>query len=220
MWWKSFFKKSLDIILDLLFPKHCIICDKTVFEFTDVALCRNCLGKEQTPKYIKDDKFIFDEAVCVLKYQDVVKDVMLRYKFKSIKYYSKAYAHLMIEAVKDREYFKDALICSVPLSAGRDRPYNQTAVIAKEIADLWQSEYIEDLLLKCREVKPLSKMKLPERRFYIEGAFSVNPKYGIFGRDILLIDDIFTSGTTAKECAKTLKMYGANKVYVLCACYD
>lgn len=220
MWWKSFFKKSLNIILDLIFPKHCVVCNKSIMEFTDVALCRDCIAKEQTLLYIKDDKYIFDEAVCVLKYQDAVKDVMLRYKFKSMKYYSKAYAYLMNEAVKDREYFKNALICSVPLSAGRERPYNQTAIIANEVAELWQSEYIEDLILKCREVKPLSKMKLSERRFYIENAFSVNPQYGIFGRDILLIDDIFTSGTTVKECAKVLKMYGANKVYVLCVCYD
>ena len=104
--------------------------------------------------------------------------------------------------------------------AGAKQYHKAPIMIANEVAELWQSEYIEDLILKCREVKPLSKMKLSERRFYIENAFSVNPQYGIFGRDILLIDDIFTSGTTVKECAKVLKMYGANKVYVLCVCYD
>lgn len=220
MWWKSFFKKLSDIILDLFFPKHCIMCDKTVMEFTDIALCGKCLKKKPVPKCIRDDRFIFNEAVCALEYKDAVKDTMLRYKFKSIKYYSKAFAFVMAEAANDRPYFKDALICPVPLSKGRERAYNQTAVIAEEISRKWDSEYIEDLLLKCRELKPLSKMKLNERRFYIEGAFTLNPEYSIFGRDILLIDDIFTSGTTAKECAKILKMYGAHNVYVLCACYD
>ena len=75
-------------------------------------------------------------------------------------------------------------------------------------------------MYKTEEIKPLSSMKLAERRFYIDGAVGVNPQCCVSGKDVLLIDDIYTSGTTTNECAKVLKSYGAHKVYVLCACYD
>ena len=92
--------------------------------------------------------------------------------------------------------------------------------VAKELAARWGTANVEELLYKSREINPLSQMKLPERRFYMEDAISVNPECRVSGRDVLLIDDIFTSGTTTGECAKILKAYGARKVYVLCACYD
>ncbi len=220
MMWKRFFETALDFLLDLIFPKHCAVCEKIIFGYTPMPLCYRCEDMSFNIKCVKDDRFTFDEAIAVLKYEGSAKEAMIKYKFNSVKYYYKAYAYLMDRALKDRPYYKDAIICCVPLSYGRDRDYSQTALIAKELARLWKSEYKEDLLYKCREVSPLSKMKLPERRFYIEGAINVNPQYEIYGKDIVITDDIFTSGTTAEECARVLKMHGAHKVYVICACYD
>ena len=220
MWLKSFFKKLYYIIVELLYPKHCAVCDKHLLMFADIPLCSECALVKHVPKCIRDDKYSFDEAVCALKYEGEVRNVFHKYKFENIKYYAKAYAYFMDKATEDRKYMRDAVICPVPLSSGRDRLYNQTAVIAKELAARWDTENVEELLYKSREINPLSQMKLPERRFYMEDAISVNPECRVSGRDVLLIDDIFTSGTTAGECAKVLKAYGARKVYVLCACYD
>jgi len=220
MWLKSFFKAFVEVCLDLLFPKRCAVCRKTIYGCREAAVCFRCINKKLNPKYVKSKDFFFDEAVCALRYADTAKEAMLKYKFQSIRYYAKAYAFLMDKAAADRPSYREAIICPVPLSKGREREYNQTALIAREIASMWGSEYIEELLCKCREVSPLSKMKLHERRFYIGGSIEVNPEYDVYGKDVLIIDDIFTSGTTANECARMLKMYGAAKVYVLCACYD
>lgn len=217
---KYFFKLVINIVVDFLYPKHCVVCNRMLGEFTDIPICSRCHSKEIIPLCVKDDKYTFSEAVGVLKYEGNVKEVMLKYKFQSVGYYAKAYAYIMDKVTSDRPYLKEAVMCNVPMCEGRDRDYNQTALIAKELSSIWNSEYEPNLLYRCRDVSPLSKMKLDERRFYIKNSISVNPEYNIFGKDVILIDDIFTSGTTAEECARVLKMYGAGKVYVLCACYD
>lgn len=214
------FKRSLSIITDLLYPRHCAVCGKTILGTKKIALCLKCEKKPLKTKVVRDDKFFFDEAVSAVSYKGKAREAMINYKFKSVKYYSEAYACLIDMAVGDRMDFRNAIMCPVPLSKGRKRVYNQTAVIAEKLSKEWDAVYIPDLMYKCREVDQLSKMRLPERKFYIKDSLDVNPQYDIYNKDIVVIDDIYTSGTTANECARTLKMYGAARVFVLCACYD
>ncbi len=220
MWLKRFFRILYEIILDIVYPKRCAVCSRTIVSFTFVSLCSKCRSQTHNPKIVRDDRYLFDEAIGAVKYADEAKEIMLAYKFKYARVYALAYAHLIDMATKDRPHYRNALICPVPLSHGRDRLYNQTALIARRLAELWGSDYEENLLCKCSEVSPLSTMKLVQRRFSIDGSIDVNPEYDIYGRDIVVIDDIFTSGATARECARVLKFYGAARVYVLCACYD
>lgn len=214
------FKRISNTILDFVYPKHCIFCGNSITAYNSMAICDGCKDKEITCKYVRDDRYHFDEAVAVLKYEGAVKNAMLNYKFKSVKYYADTYAYIMDKATKDREYLKKAVICPVPLSKYRKRDYSQTEFLAKELSALWGVEYTPDLLYRSRPVSQLSKMKLPERRFYIHGSIDVNPQYDVYGKDVLIIDDIYTSGTTADECARILKIYGAERVFVLCPCYD
>jgi len=217
---KSFFKYAGKFLKEFLYPKQCVFCNSTIWGFTEHAVCNNCKDADIHIKCVRSDKYAFDEAIGVIKYEKGARKAMGEYKFHGVYYYAYTFAFIMNENTKDRSYLKEALMCPVPLSYGREREYNQTALLAREINKLWNNEYTEDLMYKSREVAPLSKMKLPQRRFYVKNAFSLNPQYDIYGKDILLIEDIFTSGTTADECAKVLKANGANKVYVLAACYD
>lgn len=214
------FKTATCIAMDLIYPRHCAVCGKILGGYNKLALCLPCSANSYVPKVVRDDRYYFDEAVGILKYQSAVKDSMLRYKFKSMKYYATAYAHIMDIATRDRAYLKDAVMCCVPLSNTRNRDYSQTEVVARELAGIWNAQFVPDLLYRIKQVSPLSKMKLPERRFFIKDSLDVNPQYDIYAKDILLIDDIYTSGTTANECARVLKIYGAEHVYVLCPCYD
>ena len=214
------FKIISNIILDFVYPKHCIFCGKLITAYNNMAICGGCKDKEFTCKYVRDDRYHFDEALAVLKYEGAVKNAMLNYKFKSVKYYADTYAYIMDKATKDRDYLRQAIICPVPLSKYRVRDYSQTELLAKELSALWNTPYTPDLLYRSRPVSQLSKMKLPERRFYIRGSIDVNPQYDVYGKDVLIIDDIYTSGTTADECARILKTYGAERVFVLCPCYD
>lgn len=217
---KRLFNTMAQLCLDMIYPRHCALCGKTLGGYNRVAVCGHCDAQSLKTKVVKDDRFYFDEAIGAVKYQDSVKDAMIKFKFKATKYYGGAYAHIMDRASGDRPYFKEAIMCCVPLSKSRNRDYSQTEVMARQLAHMWNSEFAADLLYRRKSVGQISKMKLPERRFFIEGVFDVNPGYDIYSRDILIIDDIFTSGTTANECAKVLKMHGAERVFVLCPCYD
>ena len=114
MWLRSFFKNLYGVVAELLFPKHCAICGRHLLMFADVALCPKCISVKLEPKCVRDDKFAFDEAVSVLRYDGEVKSALRRYKFSNIKYYAKAYAYLMDKATEDRMYLRDAVICPVP----------------------------------------------------------------------------------------------------------
>ena len=167
------FKTISNIALDFIYPKHCIFCGKIITSCGNMAICERCKDNEFTCKYVRDDRYHFDEAIAVLKYEGAVKNAMLNYKFKSIKYYAGTYAYIMDKATKDRDYLRQTILCPVPLSKYRTRDYSQTELLAKELSALWGMEYTSDLLYRSRPVSQLSKMKLPERRFYIRGSIEL-----------------------------------------------
>lgn len=212
--------KFADTLLDIVYPKECIFCHKKINSFGKLAICPKCADTQIKIKIVRDDSHVFDEAVGILKYEGNVRRCMIDFKFRGIKYYGHTFAYEIYRQSCNFGYIKDAIMCCVPISRSRKRAYNQTAVIADELTKMLDQKCCFDLLYKRADIPQLSKMSLSERRMNIRGAFGVNPKYNIYGKDIVVIDDIFTSGSTADECARTLKMYGAANVYVVCACYD
>lgn len=214
------FKNSGEYIKDIFYPRNCIYCGKTIKNFKKLSVCPKCKDIKITPRFIRDDRFLFCEAFGALKYEGVVRDAMLKFKFKSAKYYGYTFAERMYLCRDRFPCFETALICCVPISDSRDRAYNQTEVIANHLAEMLDKKCISDLLYKARDVKPLSKMNKKQRMLCIRGAFAVNPQYDITDKEIVVIDDIFTSGATADECARVLLAAGASKVYIACACYD
>ena len=209
-----------NLIYDTFCPRHCVRCARVINDFRPVALCADCEKLKTVPKIERSDKFAFDGVAAALKYDDNVRWAMLKYKFKSCKYYGAAFEKCMADAFGDYPFFKDSLVCCVPVSRSRNRAYSQTAVIARELCRLLDLPFAEDLILKVKDIAPLSSMTREQRIFSIKGVFDVNPSYDIFGKNIVVTDDIFTSGSTANECALTLKSHGASSVWVACACYD
>ena len=207
-------------MLDLIYPKRCIFCEKAIQNFGSVCICPSCKKIRPVPKIVKDDGFIFDEAVGVLKYEGSVRKSMLKFKFESVKYYGSTFARIIYDTLGSSYIDDDAIMCCVPMSPSRDRKYNQTLIIADGLAKMYNVRLTADLMYKQRDLPPLSKMNVNERKINISGAFEVNPVYNIRNKNVIVIDDIYTSGATANECAKTLKAYGAQRVGIICACYD
>ena len=169
---------------------------------------------------MRDDRYLFTEAFGVLKYEDNVRLTMLKFKFSGLEYYGYTFAERMSLYQDAFPYLKTSVLCCVPISESREREYNQTQIIANHLGNMLDNECVSDLLYKARDIKPLSKMTRTQRRMSIKGAFAVNPKYDLMGRDVVVVDDIFTSGTTANECARVLRAAGAKNVYIACACYN
>lgn len=115
------------------------------------------------------------------------------------------------------------LIVPVPLSRYRkkERGYNQTYLIVKELAKKDKQIIVEDnVLLKIKNVKPQSSLNKTQRQYNIKNAFYVQKESEIRNKKILLFDDVFTTGSTTNECSRVLKEKKAKKIGILTIAKD
>ncbi len=117
----------------------------------------------------------------------------------------------------------DLLVVAVPLfpTKQRERGYNQAVLLAdaalaelKKTIPQWKLQAAHTMLRRKRDTESQFSLTWKGRRRNLKGAFAVDGKASIIGREILLIDDIYTTGTTARECSKALLRAGAAKVWV------
>ncbi|MBR3933145.1 MAG: ComF family protein [Clostridia bacterium] len=208
-------------VLDVFFPKRCVLCNSFVNFGKSISLCTDCKNRlaDHGMVFVNNDKY-YEEAICALEYENCTKDAMTDFKFRNLCYLSKTFAYVLYNKVKNRNFLKDiSFVCPVPLHPSRMRDYNQSALIAKDFSDYSSIPLIDDVLIKIKDITPLSKMTYPQRNYMIKSAFALNPIYDISGKTVCLIDDIYTTSATANECARVLRQNGAKRVYVLCACY-
>ncbi len=128
---------------------------------------------------------------------------MQAYKFRNRPDLHIGFSKLACEILERDGVFFDAVIC-MPIHKNKlsERGYNQSALIAKKIAEYFDVPFYEDLLIKIKETKTQSELKYAERSKNVKGAFSVNKPERINLRTVLLVDDIFTTGFTMREAAK------------------
>jgi len=114
---------------------------------------------------------------------------------------------------------KNWMVVSVPLyeSRMRKRGFNQADLIAEMIAEYFGWEYLKEVLYRNRKTIKQVALKKEKRKLNVLGAFGLtsNLKMGVVNKEILLVDDVWTTGATLKECSKVLKRSGANKVWGL-----
>ena len=109
------------------------------------------------------------------------------------------------------------IVLPVPLHPKRlkERGFNQSGLLAKEFSRMQGLPVSFDLLIRKNWTEPQTRLNRKERLENVKGAFSLCDASAVRGRRVLLIDDVFTTGTTLSECAKTLKKAGASEVHVL-----
>ena len=207
--------KILDFFLDLLFPPKCIFCGE-VLESTNI--CNKCL--EKLP-YTKGDSTVqklpfISKCVSPLYYDGVVRDAILRFKFNGKSNYAGAFAQIMAEYIENNLDCGDISVVSwVPLSRMRmrKRGYNQAQLLAEAIAKRLELPSAP-CLVKIKNNTAQSKTTSAEqRRRNVAGAYKVCDPEFVKDKNILLIDDVVTTGSTLSECSRMLQLSGANKVY-------
>jgi ComF family protein len=230
-------KRIISHITKLIFPQTCLICNQIIdngnfcakdwselhflqkpacnicfqpFEFRidDEALCGKCLQKR--PKYFK--------AISVWAYNEQSRIIIARFKYYDQINLAKYFSELMLKQAQ--EIFPEIdFIVPIPLHKLRiiKRKYNQAAILAKNIAKLSDKKLILDLLVRTKNNQPQASLDQRMRHKNVRGIFRTKEKYltKIKGKNILLIDDVITTGATIESCAQELKSAKANRIYTL-----
>lgn len=210
-----------ECIIDIAFPKHCIFCNKLVPAGKKLCVCNKCSYKVilQRATFADDDGGC-NEVMSPLKYEDNVRLSMLKFKFKGVKYLGYTYAKAMADMIVGRKFYDDdCIITAVPIHRVRDRAYNQSEVIARIMCQLTNKKYCDNLIYKVKAIDRLSGMSNSDKVFYSKDSFYINSNYNVSGKTIIIVDDIYTSGTTLKELASQFRARGAKYVYGITATY-
>lgn len=203
--------------IDFITYPNCKSCGRP-FEFDNGVntICPTCI-KDKRP-VIKYNRSCFE-------YSNIAKSMIFAFKFYDKTNLAKIFAKWMVKAGED--FFKDNkrniktpdVIVPVPLHWTRliTRKYNQSALLANELSKLTDIEVNHQVLKRGKKTKPQVQFNGKARVKNVRDAFVVRKNKGIEvkGKTILLIDDVYTTGATIKECAKALKKEGAEHIYSL-----
>ncbi len=223
-------------LLDWVFPKACFGCGQT-----DAYICSSCINKFSVIKepvcplcHQKSRAGVthprcrkphgLDGLVSIFAYQGLCKRVVGKLKYRLV---TQAFPEF-IEAVVslgDLSQFsgEDWMLVPVPLHASRHRwrGFNQAEYIGQSLAKYLHLDYEPFLLMRHKRTKPQMSLHALDRRDNIKDAFSLRSKFDkeklqvLRGKSIVLIDDVYTTGATMKEAAKTLKRNGFGVVWGL-----
>lgn len=204
-----------DRILRLLYPPKCAFCGKLI-DGENTGVCADCA---KTLPYVRGgavvQKFPFVTACTApLYYETGVRDSLLRYKFAKNTAYAQVYANFLRKSIDENVNNCD-IITWVPLSRRRlrQRGYDQARLICEETAKLMGTD-CRGLLRKKRDIPAQSGTGgLDKRRANVSGVYEVTDSDAVCGKNVLLIDDIVTTGSTFSECARMLMLSGAKHVY-------
>ena len=199
-------------LLELLYPSKCVFCGSLLSrEETDV--CDACRGS--LPYVERQNKHIpfSEKSVAVFYYEAQVRESVLRYKFLGRMHYSAAYGRLLAMCILENE-LKFDLIAHVPVSRARrrQRGYDQAELLCRAVARELGVRRAK-LLRKIRNNPAQSGISAPERRrANVLGVYRADDRELMAGKNILLIDDVMTTGATLSECCRTLLDAGAARV--------
>lgn len=228
-----------DLIISIFFPKRCVNCRAfgkyicndcfTKIQFLDFSKCIECMRPSVSSlthgKCKKRNSL--DGVFVTAEYKSVIKKAVYKYKYEPYIYnLARPLSSLMYENLIQNEIFMGTLstssnvwITCVPLHEKRlrTRGYNQSEKLAKNLSESLNLRFNPNLIKRTRDTVPQFKLKKEERTKNIKDAFSLNPKYKgrLSGKTLFIVDDVFTSGVTLRECGKLLKKGGAKEVYGL-----
>lgn len=237
---RKYFSTSLKYAELLFFPSSCKLCLKSLEENEDRVVCRSCfdsLRQHGSSFCLSCGHFFQDSAeprLCVKclkkkpgymlhrscgQYTGKLKDYILLFKYRGYLVLGKDLAQFMLQTLGTSEeiwWGLDALV-PVPLhpKRKRHRGFNQALVLTKILAREKNKPLIKNCLIKAKNRPPQTVVEAQMRGKNIKGAFAVKNAGNIKDKVILLVDDVYTTGATVKECCGTLLKAGAKEVRVI-----
>jgi ComF family protein len=236
-------KKYKNFFLDLFFPKFCLgckkegiylcqdcrslldinefdycLCDKNPLRLASLARgklsgkCQRCRNKKLSGLYFAlpyKERELTRKLIYQFKYQPYLKE--LSETLASI-----LIEHFVISQKNTDEIWDNSVLIPVPLHKNKlkERGYNQSEELAKELAKILKIPVISNCLIKIKSTAPQMELSKEEREKNLLNAFLIkNPSTIARGKKVFLVDDVYTTGSTMEECANVLKTYGAKQVW-------
>lgn len=225
----------LGALLVQIYPNRCPVCNRVLYEalicpqcaaklkYNTGSVCFSC-GKpleDEEQEYCFDcmeKKHEFRQGRAVFQYQGAVQGILYRYKYSNRRDYTE---FLAAEAARMyagwvRKLGID-LAVPIPLSRKRmrQRGYNQAEVFARRFCELCGLRCSTKLLVRTRNTAPQKKLSAQERKNNMKNAFKINGNVVNLNR-ILLVDDIYTTGSTIDAAALAFRQSGIENIYFLC----
>ena len=235
---KAFLEYSRRTAADLLFPRRCPVCGGVAMpkgrlicpaclkqlSFVSSPACMKC-GKEigsRDQEYCADcirRKKSFERGFALLNYDSRAAVSMAAVKYHNKREYLDFYARAA--ALRFEKQFRQAgiqVIVPVPVHASRlkTRGFNQAAVLAEKLSAELGIPW-EELLIRVKKTDPQKSLGSAERLKNLRGAFEAEQEAGKWER-VLLVDDIYTTGSTAEICSRALLKTGVKQVFVFAVC--
>jgi ComF family protein len=168
----------------------------------------------------------FERAVAFGSYEGGLRELVHLLKFNCIRPAARVLGRMLAEALAglEREFGQETvLVIPVPLFKGkrRQRGFNQAELIARSALKIYDAnqrlQLASGALLRTRDTHSQIGLTSHQRRENLRGAFKVARAAEVNGREVVLVDDVYTTGTTATECSRVLRRAGASKVWVATA---
>lgn len=160
----------------------------------------------------------YDKSLFIMKYDEFSKNLIQKYKYYDQIYLSSFFAKLMSLIIKSNNLQIDYII-PIPLHKKRlfERKFNQSAILSKKISEFLQINHLSQGIIKIKNTPKQSELSEQERILNSKGVYHVNTKYInlLKGKNILIVDDVYTTGSTINECSKVLKKEKVNKIYAI-----
>jgi ComF family protein len=232
------------MILDMIYPARCPLCGEIVIP-KGRLVCKAC---EDKPSLVKEPRckkcskpielnekeycsncerrsFHYDSGFSVWVYDDVMRQSIANFKYHNKKEYAAYYTSEILKNYGDRirRLLPDAIVpIPVHISKYIERGYNQADILARGLGKELQIPVLSDLLLRTKKTLPQKKLNDKERLRNLMEAFQLNDKlaatYPKKLSRILLVDDIYTTGSTMEACTNVLKTNGIKEVYFIVLC--
>ncbi|MDI6758113.1 MAG: ComF family protein [Candidatus Omnitrophota bacterium] len=234
--------KFINALVNIVYPKKCLACkEKLKIHLQNELICAKCLKniKKNTPPFCSScgrhlvktnfaknicpsclrGKLHFDRAFSPYTYKGSIKRLIHEFKYKGKDYLGSPLGAMMIDFINEYNLpinYIDFII-PVPLHKTklREREFNQAQVLAEAIAKKFNKGLLTETLTRQRYTRAQADLEINERLKNVKGSFSITNPQVIKGKNLLVIDDVLTTGATSSEAAAALKEAGANIVFIL-----
>lgn len=215
------------MLLDFLFPRRCLGCGQWGKYFCQECLKKIKLIERQICPVCKklavsgkthprcQTKYSLNGLVSIFAYEGIIKQAIGKLKYKFI---TDLAEELIGLTSKHMSYSKSSILIPVPLHPRRQRwrGFNQAELLGRILAEKFNWQVRTDILVRHKHTKPQVDLKGKERKKNIRGAFKITPKAKIKNlKKVWLFDDVWTTGSTLRECGQVLKRAGAKEVWGL-----